>query len=290
MQGMKGGEHPEKSSLLAFLRGQRLEDQECIRLHLTRCSQCQETCADLSQSSKPLDILNQMSRFQRYPELSPVVILMQAQRNAQKQSIRSQLVNRPRPKKSAVRLVSLPVAFAVGLLCMTVIIVLAYTLAHFVPLPSLPGTLHWGITPNQSNPGGLVQPQPSPMPSPTQTATVTGSPTPTGMSGIHGPNIVVCSTADDIKNYRLVICGSNFEPKDKVELFETLIPNKPAVVRGSITVKTKGEFRIVLYIFRCSDVPLAIVAEDVSSKPLVFSNKLTNITMSSCLGPNPYRG
>src|SRR5438270_5198521 len=194
VQGGSGGEHPENSSLLAFLRGQQLEDSERIRLHLVHCKQCQQSFANLSHERKPLDILSQMSRYQRYPELSPALILRQIQRGAQKQSIWSSLawrtVNRPRPKKSAVRLVSLPVAFGVGLLCMTVIIVLAYTFAHFVSVPPLPGVLTSGMSDNQPSVAGLTQHQPTP--SPTQvvtampavtattitTSTVTGSPTP----------------------------------------------------------------------------------------------------------------
>lgn len=115
-QGMQGGEHPEKSSLLAFLRGQRLEDAERIRLHLAHCSRCQEISAELSHEIRPLGLLNQMSRYQRYPELSPTLILRQAQRNAQKQTLWSQVtvgarftapsLNHSRPKKAVVRLMS----------------------------------------------------------------------------------------------------------------------------------------------------------------------------------------
>lgn len=293
VQGGSGGEHPENSSLLAFLRGQQLEDSECIRLHIMHCTQCQQTYANLSHDSKPLDILSQMSLYLRYPELSAALIPMQIQRGTQKQSRWSSLarrtVSRPRPKKAAVRLVSLPVAFGVGLLCMTVIIVLAYTFAHFVTAPFFPWSSPWGIVNNQPNQASVAQHQPTQVvpATGTPTASVTVSSTPTSTTG---PMIVVCSTAADMKNHRLVICGSNFKAKDKVELFEDLPSNKQPVMRSSVTVNSKGTFRDPLSIYFCRNVPLAIVAEDVSGNQAVFSNRLTNITMPNCVDSTSWQG
>jgi len=304
VQSGSGGEHPENSSLLAFLRGQQLEDSERIRLHLIYCTRCRQTYANLSHISQPLDILSQMSRYQRYPELSSALILRQIQQGAQKQGIWSSLaqrtMNRPRPKKSAVRLVSLPVAFGIGLLCMTVIIVLAYTFAHFVPVPPLPGVLTSGMSDNQPSVAGLTQHQPTP--SPTQvvtampavtattitTSTVTGSPTPTTTPGKshQRPSISDCSARLGTAQYPQVICGSNFKPGDRVTLKEYVFLNKLEMIDTSVTVDANGKFTDYLKIISCKATFFAFIAEDTSSNPVVDSNTLWESSMGDCPGSN----
>ena len=304
VQGGSGGEHPENSSLLAFLRGQQLEDSERIRLHLVHCTQCQQSYANLSHESKSLDILSQMSRYQRYPELSPALILRQIQRGAQKQSIWSSLawrtVNRPRPKKSAVRLVSLPVAFGVGLLCMTVIIVLAYTFAHFVSVPPLPGVLTSGMSDNQPNQASVAQHQPTPSPTQVVTAmpaltattitTVTGSPTATPGKSNHRPSISDCSAKLGSAQYPLVICGSNFNPGDTVTVKEYVFWNKFGTIDTYVTVDANGKFTDYLKIISCKITFLAFIAEDTVSNPVVDSNTLVENPMWGCSGSNHLYG
>jgi hypothetical protein len=276
---MNREEHPGNSSLLACLRGQRLEDQERIDLHLMGCSQCQQTYADLSQSSKPLDVLNQMSRYERYPELSPVLILRQAQDNALKRSIWSDLerrtVSRPRPKRTAVRLVSLPAALVLVLLFMTVVIVLAYTFTHFLQVPSH-WSLPWGIHSSQPNEASVAQHQP--------TLSPTSVVRPTSTTG---PNIVVCSTTADIKNFRLVICGSNFKQGDRVRLVEILLGGKLIPLRIIKSVDADGKFTTHPVIISCESMPQAIIAEDISSKTPVSATLSIDPTTWSCSGPGP---
>src|SRR5512135_3598926 len=65
-------EHPEDSILLAYLRGQELENRANVIQHIDRvkCPVCLQKLNELKQVSTTLDVLGEMRSYQYYPELS----------------------------------------------------------------------------------------------------------------------------------------------------------------------------------------------------------------------------
>src|SRR5215471_21208270 len=108
-----GKEHPEDSSLLAYIRQQQLEDQSKIKQHIDieHCPCCLHRCSELEQVSKTLDLLGQMPPYQHYPELSVARMYAHVQGAANRRIFLQTYSHRvhkwQRLRKSAVRLVSL---------------------------------------------------------------------------------------------------------------------------------------------------------------------------------------
>src|SRR5436190_3107035 len=117
-------EHPEDSILLAYLRKQQLEDRLKISRHIDveQCPRCLHKLNELKQVSATLEVLGKMRSYQHYPELSVADTYAHMQRAANHQTPVKGSLNgthhRQRPKKSAVRLISLPAAFGLTILFM----------------------------------------------------------------------------------------------------------------------------------------------------------------------------
>ena len=113
-------EHPEDSILLAYLRKQQLEDRLKISRHIDveQCPRCLHKLNELKQVSATLEVLGKMRSYQHYPELSVADTYAYVRKAADKrtpvQALLHRINNRQRPRTSAVRLVSLPVAFGLG--------------------------------------------------------------------------------------------------------------------------------------------------------------------------------
>lgn len=280
-----GKQHPEDSVLFAYLRRQHLEDHLKINRHLDveQCPRCRHRYDNLAQVSTTLDVLAQMPPHQHYPELSVARTYEYVQRTANNSNPLRAYVewagNRQRPRTSVIRLVSLPAAFLLALLCAVLVF------AHFSNVP-LPRFIQGGIRPDQSSQPTVVQHHIIPTPNLALTATLQAGVSPTvTVTPPSGPYITVCSTPTDVAHSRLVICGFNFEPGHKVSLVVTL-PGKAPNTLSAVPVDNQGRFQDKWYVFNCKNLPTTIVAYEVGNKN-ISSNVLVNISFAGCSGPTP---
>ena len=298
IQASDGKEHPEDSILLAYMRLQQLEDWPRINQHIDveLCPRCRRKCDELAQVSATLSVLRQMATYQRYPELSAARTYAHIQESVNKRAPLQAYLrwagNRQRPRKSPVRLVSLPVAFGLALLC--VVLVLAAHLSG----GSLPGLAQGHVSPDQNN-AATLQPQyttPAPQPALTVTAGATTTPaltpTVTSTTGLQA-YLQVCSTAADNAQSRLVICGFNFAPGHKVALVVD-VPGRSLVTRHPVVVDQQGAFHDVLYIYNCKYLPVAVYAEDLTAGTGNYAGNyvytLVNIAFAGCPVATPTAG
>src|SRR5258708_1577191 len=300
IQASDGKEHPEDSILLAYMRLQQLEDWPRINQHIDveLCPRCRRKCDELAQVSATLSVLRQMAAYQRYPELSAARTYARIQESVNKRAPLQAYLhwagNRQRPRKSPVRLVSLPVAFGLALLC--VVLVLAAHLSG----GSLPGSSQGHVSPGQHN-AATLQPQyttPAPQPALTVTAGATTTPAATltpAATSTTGPQVYlkVCSTAADNAQSHLVICGFNFEPGDKVALVVD-VPGRALVTRRPVFVDQLGAFHDGWYISNCKYLPVAVYAEDLTAGTGNYAGNyiytLVNIAFANCPVATPTAG
>src|SRR6266566_9621679 len=277
-------EHPEDSILLAYLRKQQLEDRLKISRHIDveKCPRCLYKLNKLKQVSTTLDALGVMQQYQHYPELSVADIYAYVRRAADKrtpvQALLHQIKNRQRPRASAVRLVSLPVAFGLAILFTMAMLVFAnFSGQSWIPV-SVSGVIRHG-----QDSSTVVVPLPStPDLALTATANAGTNITPTATL-VTRPYIEVCSTHYNIARWRLVICGHNFEAGYKVTL--VAFGNVP-VWLPNLPVDKQGDFKVGWNIVNCGNLPSIIVAHEVVN-PKPISARLQNISFGSCLVRTP---
>jgi hypothetical protein len=300
-----GVEHPMPETLLAFMREQCAEHEKSrINEHLlTGCVPCSRVRAGLTLSSNALNQLKYMSRYLYYPELQSNQVLLHAQRGEPLTSVwtgkrkrkfqaqsRSQITRQYVYKKS-VRIISLPVAFALLLIFMTAVLVLAYSVVNSGFRIPLPGQQSSGFIIPEPNTPVVAQHQPTPTntvagtitATPSVSAIVGVSPTPVGPT----PTIGICPHP---RFMYLEICGYGFKKGDKISLVLDYYGSKSPLVRNALVADSLGEFMNGWNIYSCHYLPIAIYAEDVSQKPgSVISNVLTSIQIqvSGCHGPTP---
>jgi hypothetical protein len=271
-------EHPEDSILLAYLRKQQVRDRLTISQHIDveKCPRCLHKLNELEQVSATLDVLGEIRSHQHYQELSVADTYARMQRAASHRTSTKASLNganqRQRPRKSVVRLISLPAAFGLAIL---------FTVAMLV-FANLSGT-SWnreppkeGISHSQSNSTVVVAPHSTPARDLNLTATagITQAVTPTEAS------ITICSTAANIVQGRLVICGYNFEAGHKV-LLGAFVSGKQFIQRFTSSVDKQGNFQIGWNIVDCGNLPSVIFAYEVVNAKLI-SARLQNISFGSC--------
>ena len=289
-------EHLEDSILLAYLRRQQLEDDLSllIRQHveIERCPRCLHKLDELAQVSATLDVLGRMPSYQHYPELSVAETYARVQGAASKrisaQAYPYPITDRQRPRKSALRLASLPVAIALTLF-FTMVIVFALLSGE----PMLSRTSPEGIRPNLYNSPITLKNHPPTTSDLAMTATANAnestSPvqTPTA-TPVTGPYIEVCLTSTyNIAHWRLVICGHNFEADSKVALVAlgktpTLLPN--------VSVNKQGDFTIGWIIDNCANLPTTIFAYEKTNKTKLTEVTLQDIAFGHCPVPTATAG
>jgi hypothetical protein len=264
--------HPDDSMLLAYLRGQKLELRSSVIQHidLEKCPRCLQKLNELKQVSATLDALGEMRPYQHYPELSVAETYARMQ-NALNHRIPAKTTSnganyRQRPRKSAVRLISVPAAFGLAILFTVAMLVFANLSGRsFIPFSVDGGTSHV-----QNTLTVVVQPQS------TSTQEATAIVTPEAKE----PHMKVCSTQADIELSHLVICGSNFDTTHKVAL-EVNVPGRRSTWLRNIPVDKHGKFQIGWEIASCGNVPSVIIAyEVVSARPI--SARLRIISFGSC--------
>jgi hypothetical protein len=274
-------EHPKDSILLAYLREQKLEDHVSISRHIDveKCPRCCHKLSELKQVSTTLDVLGQMQSYQHYPELSVADTYARVQREASKQAPAQSYLrganNRQRPRRSAVRLISLPAAFGLAILFTVAMLV-------FANLPGkswISGSVQGGISHSSGNTTVVVIPHSTPTSDLNLTATEgpTSSVTPTRTY------IKICLTPTDIAQFRLVICGHNFEAGHKVLLVATFatLAGRTFTIRHVVTVDKQGNFQGSWYVYNCRYQATAISASEIDN-PQSFSATLENIAFPGC--------
>jgi len=271
--------HPDDSMLLAYLRGQKLEFHSSVMQHIDveKCPRCLQKLDELKQVSTTLDVLGDMRSYQHYPELSVADTYARMQyavnHRIPAKTATNGVYHRQRPRKSAVRLISLPAAFGLAILFTMAMLVFANLSGRsFIPFSVNGGTSHI-----QNNLTIAVPPHS------TSTQAVTPIVTPTGTPETKEPQIKVCSTQANIDQMRLVICGSNFDSTHKVILF-VYVPGKKPILYRNIAVDKQGKFQIGWKFADCGNVPTFISSYDVtSSKPI--SVKLQITSFGNCPAP-----
>jgi hypothetical protein len=283
--------HPvDAGHLLAIIRGQHLDNEAFVRQHLTECEQCRQSYAELMQTSRMLDVLGPMARYQRYPELSPVQAPVKARQSA------------PQQRSSSYRLplrgVSLPVAVIPIIMAIAIVIALALVQIGKLPAP-------WYLPRNGSliatNPALINEVQghqPSPAAHPTQIATdvpgvtvtvppvVTARPSPTSIASTK-PFIEACKTIVEERYQVTAICGYHFPPEDKVTLYLSIYPNLKAIpLKPQTLVNRSGYFVYNSQDSFCMLDSVTIYAVDMMSKPPV-NVVLYNISPPGCPVPGP---
>jgi hypothetical protein len=273
-------EHPEDDILLAYLRGQQLEAHSSIIQHIEQenCSVCLQKLNELKQVCTTLDVLGDMRSYQYYPELS--VADTYARMQSRQTSTKTTMVGeyyQPRPRKSAVRLISVPVALGLAVLFTVAMIVFANLSGR-----SFNSFLSTGSTsPDQQTLTMVVQPHSTSTPDVNLIATAIAKPDRSSES--KEPYIKVCSTQANIAQLRLLICGFHFDSAHKATLIVS-VPGKKLIWLRNIPVDKHGKLQVGWFISDCSYMPTIIYGYEVtSSKPIYVKLQITSF--DSCLAP-----
>jgi hypothetical protein len=272
-------EHPEDSILLAYLRKQQVKDRLSVSQHinLEKCPRCLHKLDELEQVSATLDVLGKIRSYQHYPELSVADTYERMQRAASHRTPTKASLNganqRQRPRKSVVRLISLPAAFGLAILFTVAMLVFAnLSGTSWNPEPSKESISH-----SQGNSTVVVFPHSTPTPDLDLTATAGTTPVLTPTKAY----IKVCSTPADIVQRRLVICGHNFDPAHEAAL---LAFGKKPMLQSNLPVDQHGTFQFGWNIVNCSNLPTIIYSyEATSSKPIYAKLQITSF--GSCSKP-----
>ena len=272
--------HPEDSILLAYLRGQELEDRSSVLQHINeeKCPRCLQKLNELEQVNATLGVLGGMRSYQHYPELSVVDTY------ARVQSAMNGVNLRQRPRKSAVRWISVPVAFGLAILFTMSMLVFANLSGTSLNPTSSSG----GMSPGQNIVTVAVPPHAVSSQEANLTATAM---VPTGRSSeVKWPYMTVCSTQADIAQLRLVICGFQFDSMHKATL-AVFVPGKRSFWLRNIPIDNYGTFQIGWRIADCGNVPTVIFGYEVnSSKPNYSRLEITSFGNCTAQTPNSVVG
>jgi hypothetical protein len=272
--------HPEDSILLAYLRGQELGVRPSVIQHINeeKCQRCLQKLNELEQVSATLDVLGDIRSYQHYPELSVVDTYARMQRAV------NGVNHRQRPRKSAVRWISVPVAFGLAILFTMSMLVFANLSGRSLNPSSSSG----GMSPGQNILTVAVPPHAAP----TQEATLTttGIVTPDKPSEAKTPYMKVCSTKANIDQLRLVICGFHFDSAHKTMLI-AFVPGKRAILLRDIPVDNDGTLQVGWKIADCTNMPTMVFGyEATSSKPIFVILHITSFGNCTAQTPNSVVG
>lgn len=278
--------HPvESNHLLALIRGQHLDNETFVRQHLAECARCKQSYAELWQTSRTLDVLGQMARYQCYPELSSAQTLVKVRQSASRQHAS--------PYRLPLRGVSLPAMIL--LIIMGIVIMVAWALMQIgiMANPWNQPKLQSYVITSPTSQSGIVGHGLSPTPYPTRTTSeesgATETAVATALSGVTAvpsptatmpsrPHILSCSQ----RMYYVSICGYGFTPGDIVTLKVFYQGQQP----GSFfaRVRSSGFFQVEIDTYSCARMPFAAYAADTMSNPPVYSNSLMYLYAPGCPG------
>ncbi len=307
--------HPDESMLLAYVRRQSYPDWPGgMRQHIDSCTQCKTRCNEYAQVGTLLEALSHSSQYQSYPPIADRVLwrIEQSQRVAMN---RQQHIAVQRLR--SLRVVSLPTAFILALLCTGILIALAYqtgALSHisgivsFNKVTSISNETPPQLTPKPTLPTKQSTKTP---PSPVATSTPDVEPTPTSGSSrrTNGPKIQQCapqfgpgSGPEQQNGFTLVrgsalvlsICGSQFTPYKSIALLARYT-GFPVLLRYLTRSDAQGKFHVTISIPNCNFVPASLIAVNIVN-PKEMSQVLTGIQVGNCPIPTlpptdqPYPG
>ncbi len=289
-----GKEHPEKSDLLAYNRGQQLEDTFNIHQHISQCPRCLDMSRKFEDASEVLGTLEQMQQHLDYPDVPPERVFNRFQSEAARYERRlsTRLVRRlepvqrrylhyarylkPKWQLSSVNAYS-------GLILVLILAVLTFS----VVLAAI-GVWHDGVFPIN-----IAQPSMTQVSRPNSVSVQQHHMTPTvnqggqGSTTGSGARIRDCTNGQDRNQSQLRICGSDFKPGDKVALLVTISWSGQPKQRRTATVDGHGKFFVLIPINKCN-VPVALVAHDLNTN--AYSNTLQDIKFGGCRVPSPNVG
>lgn len=274
--------HPvETNHLLALIRGQHLDNETFVRQHLAECARCKQNYAELWQTSRTLDVLGQMARYQRYPEFSSAQTLVKVRQNASRQHAS--------PYRLPLRGVSLPAMIL--LVIMGIVIMVAWALMQIgiMANPWSQTKIQSYVITSPTSQSGIVGHGLSPTPYPTGTTTEEPGSTAKAISGATAlpwptatvssrPRILSCSQ----RMYYVGLCGYDFTAGDTVTVRVFYQGQQPRYF--SVRVRPSGFFEIDIDTRGCAKVPFAAYAADTTSNPPVYSNSLMYLSAPGCPG------
>ena len=274
--------HPDDSMLLAYLRRQKCESHTSVSQHIEneKCPACFQKLNELQQVTNVLDALGTMRSHQYYAELTVEGTYARIKAIAD-QSISAKTANHhvtypSRPRKSAIRLISVP--FGVGLaLLFTAVVVFASLYSRTLnPISS-----HGHISLHQNPLTVVINQHSVPKQHPNVTATSVVSQRATPEAKV--PHIKVCSTKDNIAQTQLVICGYSFNSTHKVML-QFYVSGKQASWLRNIPVDKHGKFHVKLNITDCGNMPNYILGSEATGSTAI-KVELHITSFGSCVAP-----
>jgi hypothetical protein len=317
-RGLVGMEHPDDSTLLAYIRRQLAESESgAIYQHVSNCPQCAERWKEYGQISSllsktlksgywnqsPGTLSERVFEQIEYPEEAHLARLQQQREQSRRDAIRcwvliiqpfavlyrflSRKSNQPRKRAMApVPIFSIP---AIAFLIMLVsIAALAYSFRGPIPFTNHSSVAHFmSVTPpaNANIKGHRILPLKNGA-SPNNSGTNATTPTPRTITGGAKPTITVCTLGIDRMFSRIRICGSQFPAGDRVQLIEVIGGSQSRLGRP-VLVNKQGDFQEAWTILNCKQLPTAIYAYDVSSGSQLDSETLQNIEFGKCFVPPP---
>lgn len=299
-------EHPSREAIFAFIRKQCAEpEKNTINEHLlSGCVPCNRILTESKQSIHALNHLNYMSRYLYYPEVQSNQVLLHMRRGVPltsmvtgKRKRKSQMRHSPVRKSQAarytrktdLRFISIPAAFAMFILCVLLVATVVYALASIGNLPLsnvLPinifhidrGPITTSIRTHQLPPRATVAVAKASSPgatvSPTLPATI-----------IMGANLELCKGSPN-SGPIVFICGHGFTGVNKIWLEIAFYGSNSLKTIGPFSITGSGELKMpVSFYLSCRNSPVTIYAGNKKQQPLTLP--LTNISRSDCSSPTP---
>ena len=274
--------HPDDSVLLAYLRRQKLETRASVIQHIEneKCQVCFHRLNELEQVTNALDVLQVMHSHQYYPELTVVETYARIESKAHQRIPAKTIIGdgkyRQRPRKSAIRWISLPVGVGLAIIFTAMIVFANLSGNTLNPFPS-----HGHTSPEPNILTVVVSPHGVPAPQPNATATdvVSSGATPEAKE----PYIKVCSTKGNIAQLKLVICGFSFDSMHKAVLFID-VPGKEVFWLPNIPVDKHGKFHVAWNIANCGNMPIIIYGYEATGSKLIKVG-LYITSFGACIAP-----
>src|SRR6266571_361164 len=258
-----GMAHPDDDLLLAYTRGQLDKKLELIvQQHMARCQGCRQKCIQYQEDNRKLDILAEI--HQDYPTLVPGVFQ------------RIQQVEEAKRRRPVLRLASLPSAVVLVSLFLLFLMAIVVTFGSGAGLPFGSG---YPFQPHRGTLTVGTQSTATPTSAPTSVPTPVLSPSPTEPSTTK-PYIYLCSTAADLAQWRMRVCGDNFTPGHKLVLFYQSFDEMHRA-KHQITVDKQQHFEYVFMISSCRSVPSSLFVLDYSASGGLLAT-LDNISYDNC--------
>ncbi len=274
--------HPPDDMLLAYVRQQQRDLWPVdLQEHVTSCIQCSERCSNFMSAGNVLEAWGQASDANS----SYAMVSKRVMRAIHEPKVAQ--VERVRSGMARIHKV-LPVGIVLCLLLSVLLVGWGVSAMGSMPKAKqilVPRTL------TQTKATSVVAtPTLGPIPTVADTPTVTrpivpgnGVPTATPLpqrGAYIRVNDKLCTTAIDIAEDQMHVCGANFTPGTTVSIYYHI---GYSVKKHILQVASNGTFIDVLYIQDCKSVPSSIYVQNVT-KPSETAQITKDITFGACQG------